>query len=60
MPPLGQLPPGCPFAPRCPKRFEPCDKAVPGVTVVEGRVISVGVLGEVLVTELWHVSERGR
>jgi oligopeptide/dipeptide ABC transporter ATP-binding protein len=33
VPPLGQLPPGCPFAPRCPKRFEPCDKAVPGLTV---------------------------
>jgi oligopeptide/dipeptide ABC transporter ATP-binding protein len=37
VPPLGQLPPGCPFAPRCPKRFEPCNKAVPGVTVIEGR-----------------------
>src|SRR5436190_7134300 len=37
VPPLGQLPPGCPFAPRCPKRVEPCDKAVPGVTVIEGR-----------------------
>ena len=32
VPPLGQLPPGCSFAPRCPSRFEPCDKAVPGVT----------------------------
>jgi peptide/nickel transport system ATP-binding protein len=37
VPPLGHLPPGCPFAPRCPKRFEPCDTAVPGVTVIEGR-----------------------
>jgi peptide/nickel transport system ATP-binding protein len=35
VPPLGQLPPGCPFAPRCPKRFEPCDQAVPGVTIIE-------------------------
>jgi peptide/nickel transport system ATP-binding protein len=25
VPPLGQLPPGCAFAPRCPERFEPCD-----------------------------------
>ena len=37
VPPLGHLPPGCPFAPRCPRRFAPCDKAVPGVTVVENR-----------------------
>ena len=34
VPPLGKLPPGCPFAPRCPSRFEPCDKAVPGWTVI--------------------------
>jgi peptide/nickel transport system ATP-binding protein len=34
VPPLGQAPPGCPFAPRCSFRFEPCDKAVPGVTLV--------------------------
>jgi oligopeptide/dipeptide ABC transporter ATP-binding protein len=32
VPPLGALPPGCSFAPRCPNRFEPCDKAVPGTT----------------------------
>jgi oligopeptide/dipeptide ABC transporter ATP-binding protein len=23
------IPPGCPFHPRCPKRFEPCDRKVP-------------------------------
>jgi len=23
------IPPGCPFHPRCPKRFEPCDKETP-------------------------------
>jgi len=34
VPPLGQLPPGCAFAPRCPHRFEPCDKAVPGMTQI--------------------------
>jgi len=34
VPPLGKLPPGCAFAPRCPQRFEPCDKAVPGMTVI--------------------------
>ena len=32
VPVLGQLPPGCAFAPRCPNRFEPCDKQPPGVT----------------------------
>ena len=32
VPPLGQLPPGCAFAPRCPDRFEPCPTAPPGVT----------------------------
>ena len=35
VPPLGKLPPGCAFSPRCPFRFEPCDKAVPGMTVME-------------------------
>ena len=34
VPPLGQLPTGCAFAPRCPQRFEPCDTAPPGVTVI--------------------------
>jgi peptide/nickel transport system ATP-binding protein len=32
VPALGDLRPGCPFAPRCAHRFEPCDKAVPGIT----------------------------
>ena len=34
VPPLGALPPGCTFAPRCPDRFEPCDKARPGDAVI--------------------------
>ncbi|HET7220711.1 MAG TPA: ABC transporter ATP-binding protein [Vicinamibacterales bacterium] len=34
VPPLGQLPPGCAFAPRCPYRFEPCDSAPPASTAV--------------------------
>jgi peptide/nickel transport system ATP-binding protein len=33
VPPLGELPPGCSFTPRCPNRFEPCPKAFPGTTV---------------------------
>jgi oligopeptide/dipeptide ABC transporter ATP-binding protein len=29
VPPLGQLPSGCAFAPRCPDRFEPCTMSAP-------------------------------
>src|SRR4051794_30910215 len=36
VPPLGQLPPGCSFAPRCPARFEPCPTAHPADTRLEG------------------------
>ena len=32
VPPLGALPPGCAFEPRCPERFDPCPKAPPGTT----------------------------
>jgi peptide/nickel transport system ATP-binding protein len=32
------MPPGCPFAPRCPNRIGPCDGSVPeGVVVAEGH-----------------------
>jgi oligopeptide/dipeptide ABC transporter ATP-binding protein len=34
VPVFGRLPPGCAFAPRCPNRFEPCDKEPPGVMTV--------------------------
>jgi peptide/nickel transport system ATP-binding protein len=33
VPPLGSLPPGCSFTPRCPNRFEPCPTAHPADTV---------------------------
>jgi peptide/nickel transport system ATP-binding protein len=36
VPALGQLPPGCAFAPRCPDRFEPCTTTAPGTTRVGG------------------------
>ena len=36
VPPLGSLPAGCSFTPRCPDRFEPCPTAHPGDTVFEG------------------------
>jgi peptide/nickel transport system ATP-binding protein len=32
VPPLGALPAGCSFSPRCPRRFEPCPTAHPGTT----------------------------
>jgi len=32
VPPLGELPPGCAFTPRCPDRFAPCPTAPPGAT----------------------------
>jgi oligopeptide/dipeptide ABC transporter ATP-binding protein len=34
VPALGQLPPGCAFAPRCPSRFDPCAEA-PSVTTLD-------------------------
>ena len=34
------IPPGCPFHPRCPKRFEPCDKIVPHLKESRGRLVS--------------------
>lgn len=34
-PPLTAIPPGCPFAPRCPQRFKPCSTVVPAETVLE-------------------------
>jgi peptide/nickel transport system ATP-binding protein len=30
-PSLIHVPPGCPFHPRCPHRFEPCDKEIPEI-----------------------------
>jgi oligopeptide/dipeptide ABC transporter ATP-binding protein len=35
VPPLGALPPGCSFTPRCAERFEPCPKAHPGDTLID-------------------------
>jgi len=34
------IPSGCPFHPRCPKRFEPCDKVVPVLREHKGRLVS--------------------
>jgi oligopeptide/dipeptide ABC transporter ATP-binding protein len=34
------IPPGCPFHPRCPKRFDPCDKVVPELKETNNRIVS--------------------
>lgn len=34
------IPSGCPFHPRCPKRFDPCNKVVPELREFSGRLIS--------------------
>jgi oligopeptide/dipeptide ABC transporter ATP-binding protein len=34
------IPPGCPFHPRCPKRFEPCDRTVPEFKKKNGRYVA--------------------
>ena len=36
-PSLINVPPGCAFHPRCPYRFEPCDKEVPELVPVDGH-----------------------
>ena len=44
-PDLAQLPPGCPFAPRCPKRRPVCDEAYPpSVPLGSGHAASCWVL----------------
>lgn len=42
----GKLPPGCSFNPRCPLRFEPCDKIAPTLTSHEGRAVSCHLYSE--------------
>jgi oligopeptide/dipeptide ABC transporter ATP-binding protein len=34
------IPQGCPFHPRCPKKFDPCDKIVPQLKEIRGRFVS--------------------
>ncbi len=35
-----EIPPGCPFHPRCPKRGASCDKIVPELIKTKGRLVS--------------------
>ncbi len=39
-PDLRRPPPGCPFHPRCPSRFEPCDRVEPKLVEVDGRLVA--------------------
>jgi peptide/nickel transport system ATP-binding protein/oligopeptide transport system ATP-binding protein len=34
------IPSGCPFHPRCPKKFDPCDRLVPELRESRGRLVS--------------------
>ena len=36
-PSLINVPPGCAFHPRCPYRFDPCDKEVPALLPSDGH-----------------------
>ncbi len=48
IPPLINPPPGCRFHPRCPKRFDPCDKEVPKLKEVErGHKVACFLFGGV-------------
>jgi oligopeptide/dipeptide ABC transporter ATP-binding protein len=39
VPPIGELPRGCCFEPRCPNRFEPCATAQPGDTAFDRHTV---------------------
>jgi oligopeptide/dipeptide ABC transporter ATP-binding protein len=53
VPPLGELPPGCSFTPRCPNRFEPCPKAHPGITDFgDGRTVKCYLHGPAVEPEV--------
>jgi len=38
MPRLNAIPPGCAFHPRCPQRFEPCDRSRPDLMATDNRL----------------------
>lgn len=44
------IPNGCPFHPRCPKRFEPCDKVVPKLEAP----VEHGFTGRLVSCHLWN------
>jgi len=44
------IPPGCPFHPRCPRRFEPCDRIVPRLEEPAAK----GFPGRLVSCHLWN------
>ena len=59
-PSLIRVPPGCPFHPRCPHRFEPCDKERPEFTDRGGGHPEACHLASEEKDRLWHERERRR
>ena len=48
------LPPGCPFHPRCPHRFDPCDRLRPPLAPIEGGHLDACHLDSDDKQRLWH------
>jgi peptide/nickel transport system ATP-binding protein len=59
-PSLIRVPPGCPFHPRCPHRFEPCDKQVPPLEDRGGGHPESCHLGVDDKRQLWETREARR
>jgi peptide/nickel transport system ATP-binding protein len=59
-PSLIRVPPGCPFHPRCPHRFEPCDKQVPPLEDRGGGHPEACHLGVDDKRQLWETREARR
>jgi peptide/nickel transport system ATP-binding protein len=54
------LPPGCAFHPRCPHRFEPCDKVRPALAPMEGGHLDACHLDAADKRRLWALREAER
>jgi peptide/nickel transport system ATP-binding protein len=54
------LPPGCAFHPRCPHRFEPCDKVRPALAAMEGGHLDACHLDAADKRRLWALREAER
>jgi peptide/nickel transport system ATP-binding protein len=59
-PSLISIPNGCPFHPRCPHRFEPCDKEVPNLENRGGDHLDACYLSIEDKRRLWAEREAGR
>jgi peptide/nickel transport system ATP-binding protein len=54
------LPTGCAFHPRCPHRFEPCDKIRPSLTAMEGGHLDACHLDATAKRQIWASREAER